>query len=120
MTLQPSSKHQEIAAEIYQDFCEGGLNNHPFQDAWDNFQDKRSKIQTGSAEEELVFQAILYGVQMGADNYYNPSVPLPQNEFDAYQQLKMAVKNFLSKRSQEHIKALQDVFAKVEQFTIEV
>lgn len=115
MTLQPSTKHQEIASEIYQDFCEGGLNSHPFQEAWDNFQDKRSQIQTGSAEEQLVFQAILYGVQMGADNYYDPSVPLSQNEFDAYQQLKIAVKEFLHGRSPEHIKVLQNAFTKVEQ-----
>jgi hypothetical protein len=72
--LQPTDRHKEIADEIYQDFCEseGGLDNHPFQDAWDAYEEKHGSILLGSEAADLVYQAMLYAVQVGVDNYYNP------------------------------------------------
>lgn len=71
--LKPSKQHKEIADEAYQDFCEsGGLDNHPFQEAWDAYQEKYGSIQVGSEVETLVYQAMLYAIQVGVDNYYSP------------------------------------------------
>lgn len=68
--LQPSKRHKEITDEIYSDFCEsGGLDNHPFQDAWDSYQEKHGNIVVGSDLENLIYQAMLYAVQVGVDDY---------------------------------------------------
>lgn len=72
---KPSETHQEIAAEIYQGFCEGEAENSPFQEAWYAFEEKHGTIQSCSIEENLVFQAMLYAIQVGVDDYYNPSIP---------------------------------------------
>jgi hypothetical protein len=73
--LKPTETHEQIASEIYQDFCEGAAENSPFQKAWDAYEEKHGNIVTGSLEENLVYQAILYAIQVGCDNYYSPSVP---------------------------------------------
>lgn len=59
---------KEAAVEAYKAFCEsGGMDNHPFQDAWDDYRVHRGDILSGSIEENLIVEAILYGIEVGAN-----------------------------------------------------
>lgn len=64
--LKPTKEHYNLANEIYLDFCEDHLGDHPFQQAWDEYEVNICPIEVGSHADKLVLESIAFGVQQAS------------------------------------------------------
>ncbi len=51
-----------IADNVFRAFCENELDNDPFNQAWQAYEDKHGEIQSGSEAENLAYEAMRYAL----------------------------------------------------------